>query len=77
MSRIESDKALNGALKDMPDSLLLVYKAGDQFKIQIVGGIEVHYMRDLLSAQLNTSIQQQIKRDGPPLHVLSGDDHAN
>jgi len=72
MSRVESEKVLKDALKDMPDSMLLVYKAGEQFKIHIIGGIEAHYMRDLLTAHLNITIQQQLRRDVQPLQVLPG-----
>lgn len=65
MSREEVSKILKEATDAKPDSMIIVYRAGDQFKIHITGGVEAHYMKDLIGVYLHNVVAGQFKRDVP------------
>jgi len=65
MSREEVAKVLKEALDQKPESLMIVYRAGDQFKTNVIAGVEAHYMRDLLSIYLHNIVAAQFRRDIP------------
>jgi len=66
MSRVEVSKVLAEAMDEKPEAIVICYKVGNDYRLNIVAGIDAHYMRDLISIKLNSLMSgSMVDTNGP------------